>query len=167
MKVVTRFLSNTFILTFIVCVSACATQFAPEYDKALFEGVTATNVKIMELFAAVASGTRSGTCTDRAKSYNSLIGSVDALSMQSEARPVLTNSITEKVNEYLASRDQVPMTDGVAPSANSLAQVSKQLSKMREVDCASGLSVGAVKVFRNAVTISMDQAITYEAFLNR
>jgi hypothetical protein len=166
MKVIKRYARFSMIF-WVVLVVGCATQLAPKYDEALFKGVTDTNVKIMELFASVSAGTESSTCGERESSYNSVIGSVDALALQSKARPEPENSITEKVNEYLDSRGVGTMTGGVAPSASALEEVSKNLTKMKEVDCKSGLTDGAVATFKNAVIISMDQAITYESFLDR
>jgi hypothetical protein len=166
MKVV-KSCSRIFLMFWIVFIVGCATKFAPKYDEALFEGVTDTNVKIMELFALVSAGTNSSTCSARQSSYNSVIGSIDALALQSKARPVPENSITEKVNQYLESRGIGSMTGDAAPSASALEEVSKNLTKMKEVDCKSGLTNGVVATFKNAVIISMDQAITYESFLNR
>jgi hypothetical protein len=87
--------------------------------------------------------------------------------MQSEARPIPENSITEKVNEYLESREIASMTGDIAPSANSLKEVSNQLTRMKKQDCKFGLTEPVVATFKNAVIISMDQAITYESFLSR
>lgn len=166
MRVIKR-CSRFIVIFWVLLVMGCATQLAPKYDKALFDGVTDTNVKIMELFASVASGTESSTCGERESSYNSAIGSVDALALQSKARPVPENSVTEKVNVYLESRGVGTMVGGVAPSASALEEVSKNITKMKEVDCKTGLTDGAVAIFKNAVIISMDQAITYESFLDR
>ena len=164
---VTKHIFRVFYIVCIMCLAGCVTQLAPKYDAALFKGVTDTNVKIMELFASVSAGTDSDTCSKREKSYNAVIGSVDALALQSKARPIPENSLTVKVNEYLESRGVGSMTGDEAPSANALENVSKQLTKMKEVDCESGLKKGVVEIFKNAVIISLDQAITYESFLDR
>jgi hypothetical protein len=166
MKVVKHSLKSFFIVL-IICISGCTTQLAPKYDAVLFKGLTDTNFKIMELFASVSTGTDVATCGKREGAYNAVIGSIDALALQSKARPMPENSITEKVNEYLESRGIGSMSNGEAPSASALENVSKQLAKMKEVDCKSGLKAGAVAIFKNAVIISMDQAITYESFLVR
>lgn len=158
---------NFLILLIFFSLAGCATQLAPKYDAALFEGITNTNAKIMELFSMVSSGTDKASFSEREQTYNSVIGSVDALALQSKARPMPDNPVIEKVNKYLNSRGVGSMTGDVAPSANSLEEVSKQLTKMKEVDSDSGLKAGAVAAFKNAVVTSMDQAITYESFLNR
>ncbi len=154
-------------MAWVLFTVGCAVQLAPKYDAAIFKGVTDTNVKIMELFASLSAGTNSNTCGERESSYNAVIGSVDALALQSKARPMPDNSVTEKVNKYLETRGISSMTSDTAPSANALEEVSKNLTKMKEVDCKSGLTDGAVAIFKNAVIISMDQAITYESFLDR
>lgn len=166
MKIVRGF-SRGFLMLWVLSIAGCVAQLAPKYDEALFKGVTETNAKIMELFASVSAGTDSNTCSKRENFYNSIIGSVDALALQSAARPMPENSITEKVNESLESRGLGSMTGEAAPSASSLKEVSKNLTKMKEVDCKTGLTHGAVATFKNAVIISMDQAITYESFLDR
>ena len=158
---------RAFVLLLLSLASGCATQLAPQYDAALFKGVTDLNVELMSLFASVSAGTDSASCNERLPTYNALIGKAEALALQSEARPVPENSITERVNAHLDSRGIAPLDDGVAPSAHALRQVAKQVSKMRDVDCRAGLSPGLVAPFKNAVVISMDQAITYESFLNR
>lgn len=167
MKVIKKYSTKAFLIFWVMCITGCATQLAPKYDEALFKGITNINVKIMELFASVSAGTDSASCGEREATYNAIIGSVDALALQSRARPVPENSVSEKVNEYLESRGIGTLADDVAPSANSLEQVSRQLNKMKEVDCKSGLTAGVVATFKNAVIISMDQAITYESFLDR
>lgn len=164
---VTKKFTSVLLIFWMMFIVGCATQLAPKYDQALFKGVTDTNVKIMELFASVSNGTESSTCHQRLSSYNSVIGSVDALALQSKARPAPENSITEKVNTYLESRGIGAITGAEAPSALALQEVSKNLNKMKEVDCKSGLGKGVVATFKNAVIISMDQAITYESFLDR
>ncbi len=157
----------TFVLFFAIGLLGCVKQLAPKYDAALFTGVTEVNVRIMSLFASVSAGTDSSTCEERVPLYNGIIGKVEALAMQSKARPVPENSVTDKVNAYLDSRGIGAVNDGVAPSADSLSEVSKQLSKMKQTDCKTGLKPIVVELFKNNVITSMDQAITYESFLQR
>ncbi|MBN0988625.1 hypothetical protein [Amphritea pacifica] len=151
----------------ILLLTGCAAQLAPKYDSALFKGVTQTNINIMELFAAVAEGTNSADCDKRAKTFNRIIGSVDALAIQASARPVPDSSVAEKVNAFLESKGVAAMNGGKAPSSYSLEHVSRVLTKMKQVDCGSGLKPGAVAAFKNDVVVSMDQVITYESFLER
>ena len=147
--------------------AGCMVQLAPRYDAALYDGITRVNTRIMELFAEVAGGTDAAGFAERESAYNAIIGSVDALALQSRARPVPDSALRDRVNEFLSDRGQPLLDEGEAPSAAALDEVSRQLAKMKEVDVAGGLRPGAVALFRNAVIISMDQAITYESFLER
>lgn len=156
-----------FIFLTALFLASCVTQLAPQYDQALFDGITETNTQTLQLFAAVSSGTSAETFSQRETTYNNLIGTIDALAMQSRARPVPKNKVTDKVNAYLESRGISGLSDSEAPSAAALEEVSKNLSKMRDTDKAGGLNPAVVAVFKNAVVISMDQALTYEAFLER
>jgi len=156
-----------FTLFALVTLTSCMTQLAPSYDLALYTGLTETNSKIMELFASVSSGTEKKTFKEREATYNNLIGRIDALAIQSRARPVPENKVTEKVNEYLESQGKQALTGGEAPSAAALDEVSKNLVRMKSQDDNKGLKPGAIATFKNAIVLSMDQAITYEAFLDR
>lgn len=159
------------IATMLVCVfcigAGCTTQLAPRYDEELYLGVTATNVQVMELFATVAEGTDSSTCTARTPSYNKVIGTLDALSLQSKARPMPESEAIDKINEALSRRGIGAITGDVPPSADALQQISAQIARMKQQDCSTGLTSGVVDVFKNGVVILMDQAIFYESFLNR
>jgi len=159
--------AGTWIVLAAITLSGCATQLAPRYDAVLFESLIRVNPRIMELFASVAQGTTETSFEAREASYNSLIGIVDALALQSRARPVPQSDLSDKINEILRQRGMDPGDDGVPPSAHALDEVSKNLAKMKEIDRTSGLGPLAVAAFKNAVVISMDQAITYESFLNR
>ncbi|NRB40288.1 MAG: hypothetical protein HRU20_17775 [Pseudomonadales bacterium] len=147
--------------------TGCATQMAPRYDEALYKGITQSNIEIMTLFASLSSGTEKNTFVTREARYNTLIGTVEALAIQSRARPMPESAITEQVNIYLKNRNIGPLQHNEAPSTNALHQIAKQLVKMKEVDKKSGLKAALVPIFKNAVVISLDQAITYESFLNR
>ena len=147
--------------------ASCMVQLAPRYDASLYDGITGVNTRIMELFATVAGGTDAASFAEREAAYNAIIGSVDALALQSRARPVPASELRERVNKFLDDRGQPLLDDDEAPSAAALEQVSKQLAKMKEVDRERGLGELVIPPFRNAVIISMDQAITYESFLER
>ena len=168
-------LRRSFIFLLVTFLSACAVQLAPSYDKAVHEGIINANSKIMALFATVSLGTEANTFSQREAAYNETIGLVDALSIQAKARPVPDNKAIEKARMFLASRDadKAPTNDPATeqikeiPSAAALEQISKQLLKMKSVDHSKGLTPKLVEIFKGAVVISMDQALTYESFLQR
>jgi hypothetical protein len=147
--------------------TACNTTLAPSYDKAIVDGLVSVNQKSMEIFASISSGTSNGDYDKREKRYNFLIGSIDALTIQAKARPVPKNKVTEKVNEYLRSRGIEALEGEDAPSAIALEKISKTITKMRDTDKKQGLTAFEVKAFKGQTVIYLDQALTYESFLER
>ncbi|MET1253993.1 hypothetical protein [Aliikangiella maris] len=160
-----RFPLLFFYVLFLI--SGCAIQLAPNYDKSLYDGITQSNNDILTLVAQVADGTSSSDFKQRESTYNSLIGRIDALALQSNARPVPDSKVIDKVNNYLTSRGIATVTSSEIPSATALKEISKNLTKMKQTDQTRGLGKSVVAIFKNAFIISMDQALTYEAFLER
>ncbi|QHG64383.1 hypothetical protein [Pseudomonas putida] len=147
-------------------VGACTTQLAPLYDQALVEGLTAVNAKTMELMASAAGGTTEETFTDREKQYNKVIGGLDALALQAAARPAPINSLATVINTSGHTSDASGEPQ-VIPSATALMETSKTVSHMRELDKKRGVTAFEVQAFRGQVLIYLDQALTYEAALER
>lgn len=150
----------------VLAVGACTTQLAPLYDQALVEGLTSVNAKTMELMASAAGGTTKETFGSRENQYNKVIGGLDALALQAAARPVPANSLATAIN----SRGEGPGASGDTqrvPSSTALMEVSKTVSQMREVDKKQGVTGVEVQAYKGQVLIYMDQALTYEAALQR
>ncbi len=160
-------LSIRITLMISLFLTGCATQLAPKYDSALFQGITDVNKQVMALFAWADTKTESSTFAKREPLYNATIGAVDALVLQSKARPELDNALVKKMNAYLASKGMRPLTGKTLPSTHALELLSAQLVKMKQVDKAKGLNATMIALFKNASIIAMDQALTYESFLNR
>lgn len=154
------------VVAVLVLVSGCAVKLVPDYDKALVSGLTASNTGIMQLFAATDSGTKHETFSHREDKYNTLIGNMDALRIQAQARPVPDNRITEAVNKLLQGRNSPKLPDEL-PSAFALTKISEILVKMRDTDKKQGVTRGEVQAFKNNVVIYLDQALTYESFIER
>ena len=153
------------VLFFMVL--GCAATLAPTYDKALFEGLTASNSGVMEFFASVAGGTTKETFEHRQARYANLIGRFDAMEIQARARPVPNTKVTAKINEILTKRGLPIPDDNEIPSAVALGKISGTLAKMRDTDKKQGVTATEVQAFRNQVAIYLDQALTYESFLER
>ena len=143
----------------------CAVQLAPLYDKAVVDGMTVANRDAMVLFAEVSGGTAAASYQSRFGSYNRLIGSFDALALQAKARPM--PEIPAKADQWLQKRGIPPVTDDEIPSAHALEKIASTLTKMRDTDAKQGLTAVEVQAFKGQVSIYMDQAVTYEAFLER
>lgn len=154
-------------LTLMLLLSACVARLAPNYDKAIADGLVAASQQIMTHFASTSAGTAASSFAQRDATYSSIIGNFDALALQAKSRPTPKSSVGDKVNEYLAKRG-ISITDtGEVPSAASLEQISITLTKMRDVDKKQGVTAFEVAAFKGQVVIYLDQALTYENFLER
>jgi len=161
-------LSLTIAIGFIF--SNCSTNLAPKYDQAILNGINATTKEMMELFSSVAQGGSSSDFSKREQKYNSIIGSIQALKIQLNARPMPNNKmlkkIREKVNEALTKRGLKEISDEV-PSLGALNEIEKNIINMRETDKAEGLKQLAVDAYKGGIVLYLDQFITYENFLKR
>jgi hypothetical protein len=151
----------------VLLFAACSMRMAAHYDQAVVDGLTAISEETMTQLAANAGGTRAATYAKRQKSYNELIGRIDALILQMRARPMPKNRFLERVNENLAVRGIQVLKDDQTPSAGALKQVLRTVEKMQEVDKKQGLTATEVTAFKHQVMIYLDQALTYENFLER
>ncbi|GAA5445094.1 hypothetical protein Misp06_03287 [Microbulbifer sp. NBRC 101763] len=158
--------ASTLCLFLAILVSSC-TQLAPRYDAELYSGLTEVNAELMQFFSSVSHGTNKGSYSERSQNYHSLIGKIDALAMQSNTRPVPGKVTLRKINNYLDSTNSNISFESAPPSVASLEKISSSLNRMRKEDEDKGLRATAVALFKNEVVISMDQALTYESFLNR
>lgn len=152
-----------------LALSGCAAQLAPQYDKPVADGLNAVSAEAMTLFASAAGGTRKESFATREEKYNAVVGKLDALALQAGARPVPQNKFVDAVNKLLDKRGAPPLVDDDAtpPSAHAIAQISRTVSKMREVDKMQGVTGTEVELFKRQAAIYFDQAITYENFLQR
>ncbi len=147
----------------------CATQLAPAYDKNVADGLNASSVDAMTLFATMSSGTKAQDFATRADRYANLIGKLDALALAAGARPLPKNKVTDSINRFLEKRGASVLSDDDAtpPSAYAIRQISATLSKMRDTDQKQGVTAYEVIAFKGQASIYFDQAITYENFLQR
>lgn len=144
----------------------CRTTLAPEYDKAIVDGVTASSKKTMSFLAALSSGVSKEGFKNREQTYNELIGEFEALKLQAKARPLPKNVATEKINKLLQTKGSNPLSENY-PSAFAFEEIAKTLVKMKETDSSNGIKPIAVMAFKGQIEIFLDQAMTYESFLKR
>ncbi|WP_444923023.1 hypothetical protein ACJJH9_12930 [Microbulbifer sp. DLAB2-AF] len=158
-----------FALLYIVlalAISSCS-QLAPRYDAELYSDLTEVNAELMQFFSSVSHGTDKDSYAKRDQNYHALIGRIDALAMQSNTRPMPNKDTLKKINNYFSSTGADIVFNEQPPSVNSLKKISSSLNRMRKEDEDKGLRSTIVALFKNEVVISMDQALTYESFLNR
>lgn len=149
-------------------VSGCAIRLAPAFDRTIVDGLTKVNQDTMTLFASVSSGTSASTYGQRKKTYDDLIGSIDALRVQAIARPA-PRSVGAQIlgiGPKLDSTSQ-PIARLDAPTPKILAAMIESLTAMQEADKDYGLRPRDVATFKGEFVISMDQALTYEKALER
>jgi len=158
---------RVFPIALLLLTSACVTQLAPDYDRALVERLNTTNVALMEFFASTSPGVKQTSFAERKKTYDSLIGQLDALTIQARSRPIPENAVTEKVNAALEKRGVQILDDGDTPSATALEKISEAMVKMRDTDLKQGVTPIEVAAFKGLASIYMDQAMTYENYLER
>lgn len=155
------------LMALIFMLTGCATKLAPNYDRALVEGLTKSNMAVMGFLALVSEGSQKDTFDQRKKQYANLIGRFDALEIQAKARPVPKQPIIDKMNDYLSKRGIPIPDDSDTPSASAIAKISETLVKMKDTDQKQGITTFEVQAFKNQITVYLDQALTYESFLDR
>lgn len=155
------------LCVFLAILTSSCTQLAPRYDAQLYSDLTEVNAELMQFFSSVSHGTSKSSYKERSQNYHSLIGKIDALVMQSNTRPIPNKDTLEQINNYLNSKETNIVFEAEPPSVASLETISSSLNRMREEDEDKGLRATAVALFKNEIVISMDQALTYESFLNR
>ena len=151
----------------------CTVSLAPKFDQGIVDNLSSASAQVFQVLAETSSGARPAEYPLRAEKYNSLIGTLEALQLQVNARPVPKNKTVEKIiakaNERLTQRGISTMTSvgDVAPSATALEQIIANLTKMRDTDQKQGLTPLEVQAFKNNIQLYLDQALTYEKFLNQ
>lgn len=156
-------------LSLCAALAACQVQLAPAYDKALAEGLSQTSADSMTLLASAAGGTSAGTYASRRDEYSQLIGRLEALALAAGARPMPKNKVGDAINRLLEKRGSPALEDDDAtpPSAHAIRKVAETFAKMRDTDRKQGVTAFEVEAFKGQVRIYLDQAITYENFLER
>lgn len=156
-------------LSILLLLAGCAIQLAPNYDKAVADGLNAASTETMVLMASASAGTHPTNFSGRENAYNGLIGRLDALALLAAARPMPKNKVTETINKLFDKRHRQPLSDddSVPPSAHAIEKIASTVTKMRDTDRKQGLTEADVRLFKGQVTIFFDQAMTYENFLQR
>ncbi|SEK02515.1 hypothetical protein [Paraburkholderia diazotrophica] len=133
---VRRWRSSTATIAFATVaaaiLSACTIQLAPAPDKALSDGIKGLNNDIMTLYATAGMAATRDSFPQRADRYNKIIGTADALALQSQSRPVPDSAIRDKVENALHAR----FVSDPQPSAAATSAM-----KMAADECADALHV--------------------------
>ena len=165
----TGFFSRFLVASAMLMLSGCATQLGPRYDKTVADGLMGANTEVMTLLASTSQGTSSATYERREDKYNSAIGKLDALAVQAAARPMPSNTVLTLVDQALEKRGIATLADddNEAPSVHPIRKIAESLTKMRDTDKKQGITSFESQAFKGQIVIYLDQAVTYENFLQR
>jgi hypothetical protein len=143
----------------------CAVKLAPDYDKAIFDGLTAANQNAMVLFASAESGPYS----KREAAYDETIGQLAAVQVQIKARgtpapPPLLSRIADAVDKKTAAEK---ISDALeAPTAGDVVTLIRIMNQARRDDQNARLK-RRLDFHVEAFSIQMAQALAYEKALQR
>ena len=161
------------LFSFLLLLSGCAVSLAPKFDQNIVDTLSDSSTELFQLLAGVSEGTSKDDYHKRDEKYNQMIGQFEALELQINARPMPQNrtvdKIVSKANASIAKRNGTPIVSAgeIAPSATALKNVIANIEKMKETDKAQGVKKLEVQAFKNNIELFLDQALTYEIFLNR
>lgn len=143
----------------------CA-SLAPKFDELVFEELSLSSERTLVFFASIENGTMPYDFIKREETYNQLIGSFEALELKIKTRPVPSNSALKRIDKLLEAKGMTDTSENY-PSAHAMGKIAETLKVMKKSDIKEGLGEITVKTFKNQVLVYLDQALTYENFLNR
>ncbi len=159
------------VLVSLFALSGCAVRLAPQYNQTIIDDLSSASESVFQLMAEAAGGTKQVSYEKRNDSYNNVIGQLEALELEIEARPIPKNKTIDKIiakaNTSLQNRGVTLLTAAdTAPSATAVKHIIENITKMKETDQLQGLKTTEVAAFKSFVTLYLDQALTYESYLN-
>src|SRR5579864_78114 len=98
-----------FLTAFVI--GGCATQLAPQYDQAILDGLISTNKSAQTFFASLGTQVGKETYQNRTGTYSNLIGSLNALEIQSRSRPIPPDADLVKINSIIAKNTGQAITN--------------------------------------------------------
>jgi hypothetical protein len=152
---------------------SCTVTQTPRSDKAIIDSLSTSSTEVYQLLSAASSGTTQDGFTLRAERYDNIIGKVEALKLQVNARPMPRNEMLNKIvlraNTRLAQTGGGALisTMGKAPSAGALEEIIANLIKMRDTDKKQGVTADEVRLIKGNINLYLSQALTYEKALNQ
>lgn len=162
---------RTVLLSIVFFFTGCAVSLAPKYEQKIVDDLSASATAVYQLLSAASAGTSKSDFDKRQESYDKVIGKLEALQLQINARPIPKNKtvdkIIDKVNSSLQKKGTTLISvNDTAPSAIAVKNIIANLTTMKETDKAQGVTQGEVKGFKGFIDIYFDQALTYERYLN-
>lgn len=158
-------------LSIVLFFTGCTVSLAPRYDQNIVDRLSASSTEVYQLLSEVSGGTTKNDFDQRNDKYNKVLGELEALKLQINARPIPNNRVVAKVTDKVNSSLQKKGTAAIgvsdkAPSAIAIENIIANIAKMKETDKSEGITPIAAKLFKGNIDISFDQALTYERYLN-
>ena len=164
-----RALLASILFVSLVHTAGCAIKLAPSYDKTVVDGMTSINEELMTFFASVSSGTNVADFDQRKPRYDSLVGKLSAIRIQSAARPVPRSQLDQILGSAApddsVSPQQLQRSEPL--SVPPLDLMIRTMERMRDTDKTQGVTASEVAAFKGQIVISLDQVLTYEKALER
>ena len=92
----TVFVTLSFLSTLLIATS-CAVSLAPRFDQGIIDNLSTTSIEVFQLLSEVSEGTTNTDFDKRQEEYNEVIGKLEALALQINARPVPDNKTVNKI----------------------------------------------------------------------
>ncbi len=152
-----------YFVALVFAATGCAVKLAPDYDKAIFDGLTKANEDAMKLFASVGSA----PYTERQVAYNSVIGELNAVQVQIKSRSTPTSSAFFLSPQAATSRTSATQQNVLeAPTSADVDTLIKIMETARRND-QDGRLPRRIDFIKESFAIQMAQALTYEKALQR
>ena len=152
----------------LLSLAGCLTQLAPDYDKAIVDGITSVDEEALTLFATVEAGTKSGSFAERKESYDKVIGKLDSLRLLVSTRPIpARHNAAVAIVKQLPGAENIDPADFSAPTFHFVEHMSAIVTEMRDRDKRIGLRTEIVDLYRSEFEFEMVNTLTYEKALQR
>jgi hypothetical protein len=140
-------------------------SLAPAFDEKITGSLLDSSTETMIIFSIASEGTDATTFPERSTRYDETIGAMEALKMQVDSRPAPAGKVIDKVSAELIRRGLPDIKE--APTSKALENIIRNLQVMKSTDKSQGLTRTEVSVFKTNVILFLDQALTYERYLER
>jgi len=145
-----------------------AVQLAPEYDVKIYDGIIALNNDAQVFFASAENGLKEDKYILYEPTYNEIIGTLQSLIIQLDARPIPESKLLNKINEKLKKEGKEPFnfSDNL-PTRNALQIILDRFENLKTNHAKREIKPIEISTARQAFNIAIDQAITFESHLER
>jgi hypothetical protein len=160
---------STVLASFVLCLTACTVQLAPDYDASLVDGLNKSNANALVLFASLEKGAKTNSYAYYETRYDAVIGAFTALKTQAEARTVPPLGVSSVARaKTLIGGDQNSMLaqacatneDCVNPTPKILESLIDTLRRLEKDHKSKGFAAASANIAGKCSTTETAQATT-------